>query len=148
MAIPPQSQTISTTITTRPVSTTSTKTTKPKLYISSTDSIYTWRMVTSTTQTFRPFFLSTHTNRAHPHNETKLRLPPLSNDTHFIPPITLNYDLPPEHWGPIPEIAIIGKSNAGKSTLLNKLVGRGKKGVAKTSKNPGRTQVSEIEAIG
>lgn len=37
-----------------------------------------------------------------------------------------------------PEIAFVGRSNVGKSTLLNVLLN--KKGLAKTSKQPGKTQ--------
>jgi GTP-binding protein len=37
-----------------------------------------------------------------------------------------------------PEVAFIGRSNVGKSSLLNKLLGR--KGLARTSSTPGRTR--------
>lgn len=37
-----------------------------------------------------------------------------------------------------PEIAFVGRSNVGKSSLLNRLLGR--KGLARTSQTPGRTQ--------
>lgn len=39
---------------------------------------------------------------------------------------------------PFPEVAFVGRSNVGKSTLLNALTGQ--RGLAKTSKTPGRTQ--------
>src|SRR5215467_13056946 len=38
-----------------------------------------------------------------------------------------------------PEIAFIGRSNVGKSSLINSLVG--KHGLARTSSTPGRTQL-------
>jgi GTP-binding protein len=41
--------------------------------------------------------------------------------------------------GTLPEVAIAGKSNVGKSSLINRLVNR--KNLAKTSSTPGRTQV-------
>lgn len=39
----------------------------------------------------------------------------------------------------MPEIAFVGRSNVGKSSLINTLVGR--KSLAKTSNTPGRTQL-------
>lgn len=38
----------------------------------------------------------------------------------------------------LPEIAFAGRSNVGKSSLLNRLLGR--RGLAKTSKSPGKTR--------
>jgi len=45
----------------------------------------------------------------------------------------------------MPEIAFIGRSNVGKSSLINTLVGR--KNLAKTSNTPGRTQLINFFAI-
>jgi GTP-binding protein len=47
---------------------------------------------------------------------------------------------PPQYPpGVMPEIAFVGRSNVGKSSLMNTLVGRRK--LAKTSNTPGRTQL-------
>lgn len=45
-----------------------------------------------------------------------------------------------DHWTTdgLPEIAFLGRSNVGKSSLINSLLGR--KGLARTSNTPGRTQ--------
>lgn len=40
------------------------------------------------------------------------------------------------------EVAVVGRSNAGKSTFLNALTGQ--RGLAKTSKTPGRTQLMNV----
>jgi GTP-binding protein len=45
-----------------------------------------------------------------------------------------------EHWpnDPLPEIAFLGRSNVGKSSLINSLLNV--RGLARTSRTPGRTQ--------
>ena len=45
-----------------------------------------------------------------------------------------------EHWprAPLPEVAFLGRSNVGKSSLINSMLGV--KGLARTSSTPGRTQ--------
>jgi len=50
--------------------------------------------------------------------------------------------LPAPH---LPEVAFAGRSNVGKSSLLNRLVGR--RGLARVSKTPGRTQQINFFAI-
>lgn len=45
-----------------------------------------------------------------------------------------------------PEIAFVGRSNVGKSSLLNALLGR--KGLAKTSSRPGKTQLLNFFEVG
>lgn len=50
----------------------------------------------------------------------------------------------PEHYPEttVPEVAFIGRSNAGKSTLINSLTGS--KSLARTSSTPGRTQAIQF----
>ena len=48
------------------------------------------------------------------------------------------YDLKECPKGELPEIAFVGRSNVGKSSLLNCLLS--KKSLAKTSSRPGKTQ--------
>ena len=45
----------------------------------------------------------------------------------------------------VPEVAFVGRSNAGKSSTLNRLAGR--KRLARTSKTPGRTQLINFFAV-
>lgn len=52
-----------------------------------------------------------------------------------------------EHWPDcaLPEVALVGRSNVGKSSLINTLVNR--KGLAKTSSQPGKTQTINFYEI-
>tara|TARA_B100000029_G_scaffold473783_1_gene515479 strand:- start:525 stop:1142 length:618 start_codon:yes stop_codon:yes gene_type:complete len=54
----------------------------------------------------------------------------------------LNYKKIPKHLKP--EVCFIGRSNVGKSSLINKLT---KKNIAKTSKTPGRTQALNLFSV-
>jgi GTP-binding protein len=61
----------------------------------------------------------------------------------FLRAVASPAELPPP--GP-PEIAFAGRSNVGKSSAINALLGR--KGLARTSKTPGRTQTINFYEIG
>ncbi|HEY3801416.1 MAG TPA: ribosome biogenesis GTP-binding protein YihA/YsxC [Kofleriaceae bacterium] len=56
---------------------------------------------------------------------------------HFITSAAKPADFPPEQ---LPELAIVGRSNVGKSSLINSLVGQS--GLARTSRTPGRTRLA------
>jgi GTP-binding protein len=45
-----------------------------------------------------------------------------------------------------PELAVIGRSNVGKSTLINALLGR--RSLARTSRSPGKTQTCNVYDVG
>src|SRR5437773_11606026 len=45
---------------------------------------------------------------------------------------------------PLPEVAFLGRSNVGKSSLLNALVGRR---IAKTSATPGKTRALNVVLV-
>ncbi len=53
-----------------------------------------------------------------------------------------NFSAIPQGVGDFPEFAFVGRSNVGKSTLINALVNR--RGLARTSNTPGRTQQINI----
>ncbi|CAG7589652.1 MAG: ribosome biogenesis GTP-binding protein YihA/YsxC [Candidatus Midichloria sp.] len=59
----------------------------------------------------------------------------LFNQATFLTSATNSRNLPKTQ---LPEIAFIGRSNVGKSSLINAIIGNAK--MAKTSKTPGRTQ--------
>lgn len=48
--------------------------------------------------------------------------------------------------GRLPEVAFVGRSNVGKSSLINALVGR--KALARVSRTPGRTQAVNLFSLG
>jgi GTP-binding protein len=45
----------------------------------------------------------------------------------------------------LPELALLGRSNVGKSSLLNRLVGR--RGLARTSATPGKTRLLQLYRV-
>jgi GTP-binding protein len=54
----------------------------------------------------------------------------------FVTSAAEAHQFPPET---LPEIAVVGRSNVGKSSLINSLVGQD--GLARTSRTPGRTRL-------
>jgi GTP-binding protein len=54
----------------------------------------------------------------------------------FVTSAAENRQFPPEN---LPEVAVVGRSNVGKSSLINALTGQ--TGLARTSRTPGRTRL-------
>lgn len=70
-------------------------------------------------------------SRAHPRPKTT-----------FVTSAASPKDFPPPT---LPELAVVGRSNVGKSSLINALVGQ--EGLARTSRTPGRTQLINWFAV-
>lgn len=66
---------------------------------------------------------------------TQAQLPVVVGPSHFITSVPNIALAPPSPW---PELALLGRSNVGKSSWINTLLGR--KGLAKTSNTPGKTR--------
>lgn len=64
-------------------------------------------------------------------------------DVQFLKSVVEAGELPPQG---VPEAAFMGRSNVGKSSLINALVGR--RGLARASRTPGRTQMVNFFTIG
>jgi len=68
-------------------------------------------------------------------------MPPGEFDMHVKSALFIKSATKPQHYpeGDLPEIAFAGRSNVGKSSLINALVNR--KNLVRTSSTPGRTQL-------
>ncbi len=64
-------------------------------------------------------------------------------DATFVISAAKPAEFPPET---LPELAVVGRSNVGKSSLINALVGH--EGLARTSRTPGRTRLINWFAVG
>jgi ribosome biogenesis GTP-binding protein YsxC/EngB len=66
-------------------------------------------------------------------------IPPVlaKNEFVYMPPKELNFEYPPPKYS-VPEVAFLGRSNVGKSSLVNAIM---QKNLCITSKAPGRTQL-------
>lgn len=64
-------------------------------------------------------------------------------DARFVAAYGTSKQLPPSRH---PEISFVGRSNVGKSSLMNKLFGR--KGLVKVSQKPGKTSTVNFFAVG
>ncbi len=64
------------------------------------------------------------------------------HEAHFVTSATSGKNCPEADW---PEIAFAGRSNVGKSSLINCLLNR--KGLVRTSSTPGRTQLLNFFAV-
>lgn len=64
------------------------------------------------------------------------------NDAVFVKSCVRTHDFPKNGW---PEMAFVGRSNVGKSSLMNLLLGR--RHLVKTSSTPGKTQTINFFAV-
>ena len=60
-------------------------------------------------------------------------------------PLALEFVTSADRLDRLPEVAVVGRSNVGKSSLINALAGRD--GLARISKTPGRTQLLNCFAL-
>jgi len=77
------------------------------------------------------------------------RPPPLGDDGRMTSPLPMEFVLSVDDFHALPdsrsEVAVVGRSNVGKSSLINALSGR--TGLARTSKTPGRTRLLNLFTV-